>query len=384
MTDLTAPWAPEAETWLRTGVVRTVATVQATHPSWAEPITLDVESGTVTFDEQWAPHVQAVLSCRLPTDQAVLDALDPRDLVRIVITAGYVYPGGQRDEHLVADLGLRSRRVVRQPGATSMQITAASDEALVLDAGETVLFDDQYKSPGWRLDWMIEARLGIALGYTPTLDLTQCPQDLVPVEFNGRVKQWDTIKGAVDVAAAWLRDRGDRTWVCTPWPTTTTRAVHLLRTGTNGTINRSEVELSREDWANVVVITYDWTDTGGAEHRAAGWAMLTGARAGTLNPSGPARPGIKVFRDAREGEATSAQARTAAAAILRRKLRSARSAVVTARAAWWVRPSHTVRIQLPIGRAESHLVSRVQFDIASGEMTVTTRAPDNTSIATGA
>lgn len=379
MADLTAPWSIDAESAIRSSL-RVVQSAVATHPSWAEPITLDVVSGTVTFDETWSPHVQADLVCALPSDQAVLDALDPRDLVRVRVSAGYIYPGGVEDVHEFVDLGLRSRPV-RRPDNT-MSLTLASDEALVQDAGECVY--EFYSTPGWSLPSMLTGRLPVTLGYTPTFDLTDCPTTDVPVTFSSSAKQWDTYKEAVDVVGGWLRDRGDRTWTCTTWPTTVGQPVHLLRTGVNGTVTESDVTLDREEWANVVVVTYTWTNTSGVGDAVTGWAYITGSRQGITGPSGSPRPGMKLYREVRQGQATTAQATAAARAILSRRLRRARAATLKARAAYWVRPGKTVAVQLPVGGQELHLVSRVTFDLGRGEMTLTTRQPDNTPISTGA
>lgn len=375
---LTAPWSIDAENAIRSSL-RVVTSAVATHPSWAGPLALEVVGGTVTFDEAWSPHVQAELVCALPADQTGLELLDPRDLVRVQITAGYVYPGSVEDSHQLVDLGLRSR-AVRRPDNT-ISLSLSSDEALVQDAGASVL--EFYSSPSWSLPDMLTGRLPVTLGYTPAFDMTDCPTAQVPVQFSSTDQQWDTYKGAVDVAGGWLRDRGDRTWVCSPWPTTAGQPVHLLRTGIGGTVVESDVTLGREEWANVVVVTYTWTSSG-TTFGVSGWAYIGGARQGITAPAGFALPGIKLYQETRQGQATVEQAKAAAKAMLTRRLRRARGATLTARAAYWVRPGKTVAVQLPVGKQELHLVSRVTFDLGRGEMTLTTRQPDNTPISTGA
>ena len=47
-------------------------------------------------------------------------------------------------------------------------------------------------------------------------------------------------------------------------------------------------------------------------------------------------------------------------------------------AAYWVRPGMTARVPCPWGTPELHLVAAVEFDLAAGTMTTTTRLPDGT------
>lgn len=375
---LTAPWSLDAQSAV-TGTLRDVVRVRAMHPSWSEPVPLQVVAGTVVFDEAWSPHVQATLDCVLPPDQATLDLLDPRDLVRVLIDTGYTYPGGVDDVHPFVNLGLRARDVLRPTNV--LRVTAMSDEMLLQDAGVSL---QDYANPAIPLPTLLTNRLPIALGYTPTLDLSACPTAAVPVAFDAKHDLWGTFKEAVDVAQGWLRDRGDRTWVCTPWPTTAAQPVHELRTGPGGTLTDTEVTLSRESWANAVAVTY--TDPAVPDASpVTGWAYIVGRWQGiTTAPGGSALPGLALYTEQRSAAATQAQATAAAQAVQVRKARTGRSAQVVGRTAWWVRAGSTVSLRFPLGPTEQHLVSRVSFDLATGGMTVMTRQPDNTPIATGA
>ena len=85
----------------------------------------------------------------------------------------------------------------------------------------------------------------------------------------------------------------------------------------------------------------------------------------------------------RTSPTTQAAANAAARVLLGRALSRGRSLSVTAVAAYWLRPGHTVTVQLPTGDQERHLVSRVDFDIPAGLMTVRTRRPVTADVENG-
>jgi hypothetical protein len=73
-----------------------------------------------------------------------------------------------------------------------------------------------------------------------------------------------------------------------------------------------------------------------------------------------------------------------AASLLRRCLAKGRGIDLSAIAAYWLRPTQTVTVQLPIGPQERHLVRAVEFSLHEGTMQVSTKNPDTVStISTG-
>ena len=130
MTAMEDPYLAGAAAALAAGPLEHVVRIVATHPDWAEDVALDVDSASVTFDEGWAPHVQAQLQCRLPDDLGVLADLDPRAGVRVQIEAGYVLDGAE-DVHVLADLGLRSRTILRPQNL--VRLNTSGDEAILQD-----------------------------------------------------------------------------------------------------------------------------------------------------------------------------------------------------------------------------------------------------------
>lgn len=381
MTSLTAPWDDRAEAAVRQ-TLRHVVVARATHPDWPEPIPLDVIGGTVTFDETWAPHVQASVTCALPSDAATLAALDPRRLVRVELDVGYIYPGGVQDVHLLANLGLRERSVRRPAG--QVILVAASDEALVQDAGP--LLDSVLMAPSWEVGAAIIARLPIPLGYAPTIVNTVPGTATATAHLDSTTDQWPAFKEWADAAQAWLYDRGDRVWVLCSRPTVAAQPVHLLKTGANGTVVDSDTTLSRDSWANMVVVRHEWTDSDGTAQTVIGRAWVTsGPHQGWDQYNSRPLPGLRTYIDKRDTPGTVDSARASAYAILTRLLRAASSVTLTARSAYWVRPGMTVAVQLPTGGEELHLVTKVTFDLATCQMTITTRQPDTSvTINTGA
>jgi len=102
---------------------------------------LAVQGGQITMDEGWAPHVQAQLTIAMP-EETVLELLDPRDDVRVLVTAESEF-SDWNNQPLPAtsrsfNLCLRSR-IIRHESA-EVTLDLASDEALLQD---DVLVDDE-------------------------------------------------------------------------------------------------------------------------------------------------------------------------------------------------------------------------------------------------
>lgn len=329
-------------------------------------VALDVEGGSVSWDEARAPRVRATLVCRVP-DVGTLASLDPRLAVRVQLTAGYVRPGGATETALIADLGLR-KRPVRRPDNT-MTLECASDEALALD--NAPVFGGATGAVA-SVPLAMQALLNAALDPDPTLTITHTDATATSeVDIQDR---WQTVDDLADRIDADVYDDGTRQWWITPRPTIAGTPVATLEVGAAGTILRSESTIDRDEWANVVKLRYRWTDSSNVQHTVVGTATATG----TFAPS--ASVPTRIFRDDRETPATSTQANNAAAAVLKRFIARSRSYTLTAVAMWWVRPGDTVTVQLPTGGPETHLVASVDFDPSDATMTVTTRLPDGLNI----
>ena len=364
MTSTPAPWAPDTPGLLTRSLTH-LATVTL-NTAAGDTFDLDLIDGRVTFDERSAPRVQGTLTCRVPTDPALILRVDPRARARVTVSAGYRRPDGSQDVHQLADLGLRNRPV-RRPD-DRMTLTVHSDESLVIDGATST---------------------GGTLSETNTLNaiatVIRLPLPGAVVDYTGLsnagpavnqsmmdVDKWDVIADLADRIGAKVYDRGDRTWRVTDVATIGASAL-TVAPGAGGTLIESEADLSRDDWANWVVLRYVWTDASNVRQR------VVGSRRITTGPYAAVAPNIKFYEEDRDTPTTQAQADAAAASLVARMVTRGRSLTISTIAAYWLRPGDTISVQLPTGDPETHLVASVAFDLATGRMTVTTRLPDNTA-----
>lgn len=370
----TAPYAP-AVAGLLAGSHGQRLRVQATHPSWAVPVALEAERCQLGWDARRAPRVSCAVDARVPLAQATLDALDPRTGVRLQVRAGYVLPGGAEDVQLVADLGLRSRTVDR-PG-NMVRLTAASDEALVLDARAATA----YTPPGATVAAAVLGLLTAALPSAPVVATSTLPATapgVVPVVDVGG-DYWSAVDDLLDRVDGDAYDDGLRRWHLVPRPSTVGESAAVLRVGPGGTVTASTVGLSREDeWANAVALTYRWRPVGASDD-----TTVHGLASATAGPYAVAAAGRRTFTQVRELATTQGEASAAARAVLVRRLAAGRTFRVRTVAPWWLRPGHTVTLQLPTGAQERLLVVAVLYD-AAGWADVDLTLPDTAStLATG-
>lgn len=365
---VTAPWDPRAAVAVG-APLRRVYRVQARHPAYSTPIDLDVDTDAdphLTHDEGWAPYVSADVTVRVP-EQATLDLLDPRVGARLLVSAGYVYPGGTEDVHTVADLVLSERTTLRPENR--VRLTGLSDEYLVQGAAP-VTADLTYNA-GSAMRNVIAAIIHVAIPAAtivtdPAVPATSLGQTLT-IERGAEGALWSAVADLADRLGAKVYHDGLGTWRIMPAPVLASVSVAQLRTGPTGAITASEAALTRDGFANAVVIKY-------ADGFA--WAEATTGPLGTINAP------RKVACIDRSTLPKSGGAK-AARSILARTLSRGRSLSVTALDALWVTPFRTVTVQLPTGPQERHLIARTQRNLETGLMTVTTRLPDNATITSG-
>lgn len=362
-TTLILPWSTDSAD-LITQTLTHVARAYITTAS-GDYVGLDLEGGTLTWDETRSPRVTANLSCRVPTDQALLDRIDPRiGGTRLRVDVGYFRPDGNEDVQQIVDLGLRSRRVTRPDDI--MTITAASDEALVIDAGPTKSGTVTNAST----TGAISAVINQVLTTTPVVDVGGPTGPAVSgVLFDDR---WDVINDLADRIEKQVFDNGLRTWYINSTPLLDTPALEV-KVGEGGTIIGSDAGLDRDEgFYNFVWLRYEWTDGSNVDHKIdATQRIQTGPYAATTG-------NYRIFKQERQVATTQTEADNAAAALVGRTVTRGRSFEVECISAYWLRPGHTIEVTLPLGSPEQHLVTAVTFDLRAGTMRVTTRLPDNT------
>lgn len=367
----TAPYAPEVAqliTSTHAQTFRAVAVVGVDeHP-------LDVTDYTVSIDENRSPRWTADLTCALPAED-VLEALDPRTLVRVRLLAGYRLPSGTVDEQEVAELHLRERRVSRPEN--TLELTCASAEALLIDAAPSVpyyegqlLHDSCVQFITQTIDQLL---IGTPLADPDIIVTTEPGPEFVAEGFP--TDYWNVIIDAADALDAAVYDAGDGTFRVAPRQYLTAESVLSLTVGQGGTITASEARLNRNEWWNGVTILWTWSNRAAPESpdRVWGQSFVVGG------PFAPEAAGYRNFTQQRDGRVNTQTANRVANTLMRRLLARARTYTVEAVAAWWLRPEHTVTVQLPAGAQERHLVATVEFR-TGGRMRVTTRLPDDQSV----
>jgi hypothetical protein len=386
----TAPWSPDVDQLLRSSLEHRWR-VTITDAAGAV-IPLAVTSCTITMDRDWSPFVQGTITAPVPDDQAVLDALDPRTRVRVVVEAGYLLPGYVPDVHPIAVLYL-ARRSVDRPG--DVLTLSVQGEEFIYDQWTALAYSDwQVGGVGPVWDDTTPARdavtrclvaCGAITGAAdPTWDYDNA---LATVGWaDPDPDQWrpgagdNAIEFARDIASrvnGWFRCDEAGIWRLTARPLLSEIAAHDLKVGANGTVIDSSTELSRDGWANAVFVRYTWEDAAGAAKRAYGSAKITSG------PYTPALAGQVTIVIDKGWRGNTTYARYHATNTLRKVYQQGRTINLSAVAAYWLRPLQTVTIQLPVGPQERQQVAAVTYDLAAGAMTISTYLPIEATITGG-
>ena len=315
-------------------------------------------SGDITLDEAWSPRAQ--LGAVIPNafTPAELAAIDPRlNTLRVTVTAGYVHPDGTVDLHPLLTGHLRERKA-RRPGNT-LQLEAASDEALTQDAGW--LSTDTFKTFAGVTE-ALEYFASYATGTAVTIDSSVGPGyrvDLtgsIPVKAGTSV--WDFMADLAHAANVRLFVDSDGTWKIRAKATAaSTTDITVLDTASD-----SEDTLSRNGYYSAAVLRYEWTDASDVDRTII-------ARYGTL-------PG-KVYTQDFDTAITQSAADAAALNAVKGLSTRGDSYTCTDVAAYWLRPGDTVRVLLADGSTVDHIAQQIVFHLTAGTMTVTTRQPSN-------
>jgi len=337
---------------------------------------LDIVDYEISFDERRTPYVQGTIDVPVPSDQATLDALDPRTLIRVKVFVWYRLPSGVVDEHQLLYLQARRRRLTRSDDNRAvLTLDLTSSEAAFIDAlTPSPLSSEDATWTASTLKNAVGSLLSDAFTGTPMAGvIANGPTIGGSVELPLVPHPWDAVSDAADALDFDVYDPGMFVeWLVEPRVLVTGQPSLTLSVGANGTIMTSETGVSRDDWANWVAVTYEWTTSAGARGTAGGFANVTGG------PYTPASAGYKILTDHRLMYGTNAQATRASRTILQRMLARSRSYSLSAVPAWWLRPRQTVALTLPLGSQERHLVSSVSF--SPGTMRLTTRLPDTASV----
>lgn len=334
----------------------------------AAGLVLDLAGVELSFDEARVPRVELHAAVSLPADSVYDAVLDPRAGIRLHVHAGHIIAGTD-DRVLMADLGLRDRGTVQPTGA--LELTAMSDEALVMDNGpSSQLTGLASTSPRGHIQNLLTSALG-----APNIYLDPAVPSTASLAYPaGTVgDKWAMIDDLADgIGDIDVFDDGYRTFWITTRPTLAAAGAEDLSLveGVGGTIVTRRSTVDREaDWANRVLLVYKWTDAGVDN-------LVQSVRSVTTGPFQATTGNVKTYEETRTVPATQARADAAATSLLKRKSSRGRNISVRAVAVPWLRPGMTVKLTTRTGPAR-HLVSAVRFD-GSGWMDFQTRYPDST------
>lgn len=373
----TDPFSPDAEQRIRFSS-RHVITATA-YPRTGDPVELDVESATLTFDESSSPYARGQLTCLIPGDQSVIDRLDSRKTFRVEIRAGYVWDSVTEDVHTIAKLHVRARQVTRPDNR--LVLTLEGDESLASDY-KRMSWDPQ--PPQSNLKDVVQFHADKARkGDTPATVVSQFPAGYGSTAVAGVTQDpgqdsWALLRDAMAKGAARIYADELGVWhIDQPAALSSVTSLNLT-TGGGGVISTATAALDRDEFYNAVTIGYKWRDGAGVEQAVYGNAYIS---SGDLATSAI---GVNSFYEERTIPATQAQADAAALTALKALSRRGTQYDLTAISAYWLRPGQTVTATLPDSAQDRVLVSAVSFQFPSGQMAVRLRRPEDLTFSTTA
>lgn len=368
---MTAPWMSRAADDVLASTLDCPIVIEAVHPTLGAR-RLDIVTAQLSWDESRSPHV--LLHGAVAYSAEAIEALDARALVRIRISAGYVYPGRITDIHPVAELVLDTATIVRSAGAARIELDAFSDE---------LLLEHVWQAPGpftsattyeQAVRAIIAAGAGQAAATAAAIDPSVAGLPILDAGETMALPLGSSLTTALrelsDRVGALAYHDGLTGWKARP-AAATPGAVAAIVTGRRGLATATQSQRDRGSWGNAVATVYRWRDAAGTEHEVIGRAQqLTG-------PLGVETIGRKPLNVVRSIPTSLSAANTAAASILARALARGRAvAVEAARAVWWVRPGSTITVSTPDDPPRPAIVASVTFDLPAATMHVRTRIPE--------
>lgn len=365
----TGEWMADTPRLLAAGPLTHAATAVVTSPA-GDVVPVSIVDGQISFDESHAPRVEATLTVHLDPDPALASRVDPRLGCRLLLSVGYARPDGLLDVHPVGDLALRS--LTRNRPGDELELTARSDEALMLDGAPAAPWSLSSTSTAQAIVDTIHQVIPTATVLVQT-SLTGPP---VTITNQPTADRWTAIMDFADrMGGMAIYDDGLRTWHIADRPNALGVPGYILADGAAGTLLEVTEDVDREgDWFNRVQVVYQWTDAADVDHLIVG----TGDAGG---PYAPTAGNARVGQFTRDTPTTQAEATAAATTLVGRTITRARSYTLTAPSAYWVRPGDTVGTDEAGHATETHLVVAVRFDLRSGLMTLTTRQDAVNSLA---
>jgi hypothetical protein len=353
-------------------------------------IPLDVISCEITYDVTWSPYVQGTLTAVMP-DPATMAKLDPRKVITVQVSAGYVRPGGRRDLRPMCTHAFVSHRTANYPANTvTLQFQGMEylvDRVSAFSPSDSPQAQDEGQ-PYWTPATTVYQAIESVLLYTEIS--SRVPSNPTAYELGT-----DTFTGWVPAGETWAGQAGDNSldvareiadrnsllfyadelgvWHV-DYQLHLDDPVHSLRDGADGTIVQADDELSREGWANVVQVTYVWntvsaTTAGRTDlvtHQATAQAYLGDG------PLSVETVGACPIQINRQMPSSNSLARTVAVDLLRRYSARGTAMQVEAVAAYWLRARDFVTVQLPNRQTPAtsveQIIQAITYDLGAGLM----------------
>jgi hypothetical protein len=337
---------------------RSKMTITAGATVWEVPIL----AGSVTLSEDWSPFAQ--LSATVPNifTTAELAQLDPRQLVTVRVTAGYVFPDGFADMNVIFTGQLEERKVRNPDGVIDIKASGAelfAIESKWLDVptwktfagvNEAVQYFAAYGTPGG------------AVPFTSSLPNAYQPSMVTSIPLDTGDVLWDVLDDIATTAGVRLYVDVDGTWTIAPKATAAAETDAFLTTGGGGIVTESEDILTRDDYYGAAAIKFSWKDAGGVDRTMTGRYGAAGA---------------KTFTADRKRAVTQLQADNAAKLTVKNLSTRGNSYQLSGVAAYWLRPGDTVQVTLANGTEARHIAKAVTFNLTGATMRVSTREPQN-------
>ncbi|MFE5839132.1 hypothetical protein [Arthrobacter sp. NPDC056493] len=380
MSNIYAPYREDAEEQHRYSVRHSYSATA--FPPAGDPFELDVLDCSIDFNASERPYVRGSITAKVIEDQDTLDSLDPRKAVRVHVFMGYIYDGFVKDVNLVADLHIRTRTIDRP--SNTMTLVLGGDEELAED----------YKRMAWGphapttgINEFVQFHANKASVPGTATVVSDFPAGYGATELAGMVQDvgQDSLSMLLDAAERLnvsVFCDGDRTWRIKKQSEIAGATALKLYVGAGGTILNAQSSLTRgvgegKGFCNAVALIYRWKDSGGVDHVIYGNATVS------AGPFATTAVGAKTFSEERQFPiASTALANQTASNLLKILAGRGNQMTLEAHAAYWLRPGHTVTVQLPAGDQQRFLVTQVQFNPTTGTMDLVLKQPINVTIST--
>lgn len=332
-----------------------------------ETTRLNIIDGQVNFSEDWSPRMQATLTVAARIGSEEMLRIDPREVSRLEIHAGYLYPGQEPDVHVLA-AGHLDHRKAGVPGDVLELIGSSAETYLHECRWMLAAAIKSFAGVKEALEFFIDyAMPGVPVTWISTLPTRHRPDLVSGLEVLPGVSMWDLVDGITLSAGLRIYPADNGAWHLRPRASIAGVSTAFLTQSEAGIVLGSDDVTSRDGYYSAALIKYSWYD-GTAQREILGtWA-----------PAGPVRgAGQKTYAEDRPGPISQAAANEAARLLVSNLSTRGDSYVLRAVAAYWLRDGDTVQVRLANGIDVRHIVRSVSFNLSDGSMTVTTREPSN-------